>query len=1142
MEINKDFMQRQNKLIFEGEDQQCEARRSLGQLLLEEKNVSLQIVRERTILYDNRGANDGVFCLTVRHEKKKDNVQWTYQGLIDKSKNIHKNNQCLYKQLCKVMKQDQCEVYKHNPALGLRSNIVSAINVLLGDDNMGGAAQPSVRFNYGGLKVYWVLEPKEKWTMHQPEEAWQNGELIYEKSWNRKTNTLIVQIHPKFLIKCHHRCFKVDSRVIHQVQKLENDTVCSCCQMPVQSLSDKTHMTTKHCASPVTKIMPLQIHGSLTRPSGLKWINEQHLMIQYVRAIPQAVPNESDDDRGVIFEYYDHGPILLNQQSEASGAVHRSIFGKWEDVLDHAEFRFQKIIRPKKKNRLKTFKALALKLNLMGIHRALDKTVDHLFLMVLHGQHRENQMDKLGASLAIHCCNRVRKIVNVARNTTYGLRCGFWRVFVANSLLPHSEELERASNPFTWLLNTGKNEPVLTEAFRKFHSFLWNEFGLEFLSSSSHSLPFLTMQGILLTMSKDPNHLGLSRPCLALATLLSGKQMHQILFSGLRDIKAGEKMSPFHSPMKSAVQYDLSLAYSTQLAWHAMPCGKPLIFSRLPQDLKNDGKVEEEEPDEDKNPRTNWKLRRYGGPPHQTLEFMVVFYLLKLIGKQYLIHQAYHNFSHQGQYTVGKKSLDLLVIVSTHQKPAKRMVWAYQVHHCFTHTCNKAQECREQVNYTRGLSRSILAQESLEVDTFWRTYVKEQWGSSLEIIYTCHDGTWASTNSNNPNITYSRIEEAFAADPDLSSLADFGTTSRTINEDTLKILLQRTDIEIFVIAEGREGVQEDDREKQLGHITTKKKDGNTIMSRSTHSPTLFNRETLLYLLTYRGFVIDKMFHIIIYKTNGAFQQVFERLIELRMHHLNERDAYRSQNLKDALNKVIGVFGTFKTANSFVTIHPRPIRESSPISIYKYRQLEKGAIEVTRLFNKPRPMYNLLPLHISILSHYRQRIVSTFFALEKLLDPTKYRVVACHTDAILILLSEDRIEKCSIFDEHVFQTAWASYASDTKRPGYLTLCKRWEGHFGLYMPGVQILRTVRYPSLESLTSHKRGSIASSPATDDNNYNKREFSLYKNSKFKIVGTYGDGLVYCIPHSAASCSHETYAGGIVLPRYRAPSLNNG
>ena len=978
---------------------------------------SVTIVSRKKLVYDNRLEFVAQKHLVINHYTK-DNIKWTYHLVQKKEHGLEK---CLLKRVfCLLYKKTETE---YTPTqLENQNKLKKIINPVA---ELQEALQQWIKLKIpicGSLVVLWQVEYSET------KES--SFKTLFSKTFSNNTKKLTIVIQSKFVKANHYLCYRLYRTVANVLPDQDPALTCPCCGIESKNFNAQFHSVIPHNVSAITQLDALKF------PSVSKWIELQHRLIQYVFIASDLTLKYMD--------CFEEENMLRS-------------FDNWNDMITFSKNRHQSHGKYKKKSLLERTRQNLAKFtqgHKTGTAEKWKKQLDRAQKnMVLAIFDPNRQWSLIASILTLILGQKVSLIGSDHIGRLSGFSTKGMRIIAGNSLFESISDVSDFQNKMKILL-----------------TFLYDYFKLEIFSGQIFSLSLVAYRGIMYQMACNPLYFGLAKSSIGLVTMLRQKSLHQILFSKLPFLSTGEKMSPNHANFKTAVEMDMSLCYSSQVAKTKMPTGVPLCFTK-------------------ENPRDVW-LKRDNPIPHQSAELAIVYFIIGQVLKQpgITIYQVYHRFTPNGCWLVDKKSLDLLIVYGddSGRWPIIKSK-AVQIHHNYTHSCLR---CPKLKKYARNLNYEEMKEYSNTIDAFWEDYCQKKFNCSLLIIYHCHSLNWADEMG---TFYYQNAHEmrcSKEAPKMLHTITDFGTKSIHFNPLNIPKLLSDPSIIVYVIGEGEQGLINED----IGHIATKRL-GKTILANKTFEPTLFFGPYLKWLIEERQFQFSKIYHIIIYKSTDSFQPIFQKLVDLR----TEKQANLSQDaelLKFVLNSSIGMFGTCKTQDSKTTYFQNSFKPTSKMSTYDYRMADFGVFKVQRTYPKLGNTGLLYIVHMTIMQQYRLSMIQTMAAMQNIFDPFKFRILQCHADSYFIGLSEVCLEDC-VTDFKNYEHNWKKYFKKQKTPGFFSITRICSGNFSLSIPGVKSIKIEQFKNEEETK------------------NQRQKNYGQNCYFQLKEIYDNNIPYYISH---------------------------
>ena len=506
---------------------------------------------------------------------------------------------------------------------------------------------------------------------------------------------------------------------------------------------------------------------------------------------------------------------------------------------------------------------------------------------------------------------------------------------------------------------------------------MFHKFDYEVLSGLIFNMPVITYNAMLFKVGIDkPTHLNLAKSSLALSFLLKKYSLHQIYSTAMPAIKSGERMSPFHDPLQFVWEGDVKLCYSSEFAKQPMPMGAPLIYT-----LQNDN------------------LKRNGPHPNRTGEFKIVLSLIKSYERGHDVVMVFSQYSVHGPYVAENKAIDLLIVYKK-RKQKKIKFAAFQVHHSFTHTCPVYPPL---LTYAQKKTHQQTKSHSDKVDLFWENYCQKVFDCQLKVIYFCHEFTINSTTYKDINVM---------PDP-FRILPDDLLTSRSLSMARLYQLIDDPALILVIIGEGQQTLQCNSDDAAI-YV---KRNGITVMTTRTTTPTMFTSRHLRFLIHEKGFRFSSVYHVLVFQSTTAFRSICNQVqsVQRSMPH---------NVLKFALNSMIGLFGSFREVRTTVRLVRKEARETSWHSRYQYTSTNVPDIfRVVRTCDNPQPRTFMYAMHIVILSSYRTTIAEMINSCYHLFQPRACRLLRIKADSIMLGFSTQSLAQASRFTMSEFKKKW-----------------------------------------------------------------------------------------------------------------------
>ena len=1032
------FQNKWNALIFEHMDS-FQHRDALSQLLATRCAYAVRIVMQSTVLFDNtlseKCQGRGEKVLIIR--KHKNAITWKFE---EKPFNdlLHQHTRCLFISILKQIKKCVTDEQTSNGIEKIAQTFTSHQDLR---DEFCTHLETLLEGKLGQLaKKYFgwieVVNHRESFTnlaMHQNTSE-MHSSMLFRTRVPNSVAVRTLQIH----IWPRHNASKHPSCFTVRARKLRKIQVedgQDVCECCALPLESFAMASHFSSKAKVSTITEMMPH--MRNREQLKWMFSQHDLIQY------AVQKN-----GTI-SYFDM----------CEGQMFQQACENWDNVLTTAKKRMKKMSL-KKRSLLRNFQTKAVDMDKQQWESDLNAitTTTLLFVFGLE-EHDWELLDVACTTFAKGA--RVTKKCNLEKRSQQGYSWKQWRVVNGSDLISSTTE--------------SLTETACCQEMKFFFDFMREKFHLEILSGLFFSLPCLSLTGILyLASQSSPLYVAPAKPPIGLYELLKKTAKYQLLYNSIPEIYSGERMSPHHETLKSCLQIDITSCYAYQAASQSFPTGQPVIF--------HGG-----------NQENNFTLEKsHKGLPHRTGEFRVIYYACYQMSqrKDIVISKIYSRYHGGTQWQVNKLSLDLLIVYRdvNATKCSNPKYFALNVHHNYTHTCPDPT-CPKPRKYARNLSEKALGEYSNTIDEFWRHYCQYILDCPYITVYTCH-----KTSMHSDFAGYGAILRAFSTAPELKRLVHFGLAENRhlLWSELQEMSKQPNNYVILIVAEGG---QAENNVGQPGHVISRRH-GKTIMSNKTHSPTLFHANYLNYLIQEKKFVLTKVHHAIVYLASNSHAPIFQKLVKMRSEP--GADPKFMNFLKSCLNWAIGVMATTKTEKSRISLHSRKFKPTSWHSVYDFEALPGDILQVTRHYEQSDPSHGILfPWHVTLLEHYRLRMVETLKAMEDTFVNSLYRVIQIQTDSFVILLGKPCMKACAK-DEKAYHEVWRkSFMKRSKCPGFFNIQKSaMEGNFKIETRGVRMFNI-------KLNRTKQFS--------------RPFNIlssYTNAYCQFVEMYDDHLPYCVP----------------------------
>ena len=887
-------------------------------------------------------------------------------------------------------------------------------------------------YNVGSIRIL-----VQKYYEPGNEVKMEHCELLREMSLNTKRDAervIIIQTcHKK---RAHSTCFKVFARNLPKVHQDGKGQPCQCCGFTPSVLLPRTFSATLHRASPLSQL------DRIWPQYASDWMREQYTMIQYVvyRKYPNRVWLYADMFDGVETAplqrtFHSLVPLLefAEERHATAGTRRKSLF--LEGMLSVLD---------------RVISVMGNRGTFCTYKKQLERTIAKRIILWSQNE----LLEELGQELCLWAqTNITRRNHSSRKNVIYSYSGKRWTIAFAEPLLQASPS----------------DNAQLVAKMMEFLFVMRHHFGYEVVSGGAFSLSLITYKAILFKLSTaSETHEATSKPTLALLKLFKSKSLHQFLLPVMPFINSGERLTPFGTEtLKSLLEADMTLCYSSQVALKSMPIGCPLLFQ---YDSEKKGLF---------GPKSH---------PYNRAEYKIVYHLLSTFPKPIL--QAHHQYSANGPFIAGYMSLDLLIVYSDDDgQPAFA---AFNVHHNYTHTC---EICGKLDGYQSKRSYESVKKKSDEIDSFWRDCSDKIKEFAFQTIYFCHF----------PLLIGDRLFQSLGElnSPPSQFPPDLKTSPRGLDEKRLKDLIKDPNLVVFVIGTGRQnhpGYTNGVGSKihpanslESACVFSKNERDITSLSTETKRPTLFLGDYLDFLITNRQFELERVFHVVIYRSSNAYQPIFRDMARAR-----ELNLPGSGMLKLALNSAIGLFGSCKTeATEIKLVFKSSSRRSWHSNYFLTPTSNPNVFLQERSFLRSTCSSYLIMVHTAILQNYRLAMLLAREELSSLFLPEKFRVLQVHADSFLIGMAEKKVIDCAR-NPKTFPRDMERIFSRKKRAGKFTICTFINSApFSFFLPGVTKVN-VQYDYFQAKTL---------PLSDRGKF----LETYRNRYVGEGTVYDDNLIY-------------------------------
>ena len=399
----------------------------------------------------------------------------------------------------------------------------------------------------------------------------------------------------------------------------------------------------------------------------------------------------------------------------------------------------------------------------------------------------------------------------------------------------------------------------------------------------------------------------------------------------------------------------------------------------------------------------------------ESFEFLSVFYTLHQLetssAQRVKIKTVYSNFHQFGVFVLKNFPIDLAVVTEAGH------LRLFNMDGSFAHGCRAG--CPNEKSYVGNQNRTDLERASQFRDDCiqqWCRNMNRKMNNNSFSIYTvvtsCHDAAYSPTN----------LKIYFESVPELRSLTSGYLKKNEISADEL--LSCSPDMNFLALVEGHvDGLAAaaDNCFKPLLVLEDSEK---KMWSRSdrTLRETLVSRDTLEWLTENYQFKIEKVKKVWLFKKCNLFRRVFDRLVKQRS--LEETSITKKQFLKSLVNHCSGYFGLNENKNNCLKSNRLVLKLGRNFDMYNTEIIEADPVENTsililRSYSRLRrsaggrtSQNSALPIYCLIVEFGKMRLSQAMCHFEKFLQPEKFRFAYSNVDNLILVLSEETLEKAA----------------------------------------------------------------------------------------------------------------------------------
>ena len=551
---------------------------------------------------------------------------------------------------------------------------------------------------------------------------------------------------------------------------------------------------------------------------------------------------------------------------------------------------------------------------------------------------------------------------------------------------------------------------------------IYSNFEIEWLSGCAPTIHALSYAAITYHAFRDPSSFGLEQMGPAYASLLKSYNRGGLMFNACSQLESGDNMGPVSEKAQTLLQYDISCSYPSVFGQQSVPNGYVKGYHSVHDSVRG-------------------RLVSLDRKKITFLEFLYTYHTIAtfLTNPNIKVLFCFHRYSVLGQYRVKSSPLDLLIIYV--KKSNKLMHYAaINYHNVYTHSC---PTCEPLKSYMHNATADELREKTRLIDETHSAFFSSLFGKRAQYraTYTCHNNEETLVRCPFSNVTASSMRELYKISPSpfFKSLVKSFPLEMILSRPRLLELLRNPDQKCFVVCTGEVGEAYRSRAHQFGFVITRK-NKRLVAAHKTFEPTLFDGETLAFLMDEKLFTINTVYHVLVFGSTFAYAPFFRKICESRMENAMHGDKPSADMLKLVGCAYIGASQTFKSIPKQITVKDgkKPIREFSKESEYAYKWLSARWVKVKRTWHERRPKVLAQILGTYAVLSGKLRMLKCLHFIEQVCDPRKYRLLQINVDAILLAIAGSTLDaivtpECLDY----FKLEKLKYFQDNA-PGYFTL--------------------------------------------------------------------------------------------------------
>ena len=554
-------------------------------------------------------------------------------------------------------------------------------------------------------------------------------------------------------------------------------------------------------------------------------------------------------------------------------------------------------------------------------------------------------------------------------------------------------------------------------------------------------------------ISNNPLDLALLKISLSDLELFSSNNQGGLTFNCLKEISSGDQLRPHfgvQEPVKNVLSYDIRSAYGHAILNSKIPVGNSLHYKLNSVDQK---------------------LYLHKDMCIFTNERNSIYAILYITYKtpNLEIVTSFHSFNSNGQFTIGKYGIDLVIIVKEKTQKKKFKLLIYQIDGKFTHGCLNCHT--DNSKYINNKSFQQVYEESekkhSELEIILQTQFQGKENYSFNVIKTCcHFNDFYDPVT---KINYPSLKDFFVntSEPLLQKFKLYFnekksyTTSQIIEAISGPSKIINFPFEnAFIMC--NVSIPKEEMSTNFGYIISKHclscKNPNIVNNKHqlrlvaanyTQFPTLFHIDVLRYLAIQKKAKICDITHVICYPTgdNTCLKPYIEKTLNLRQ--LVSENKALSTFLKCLCNSLLGLYqwAPFKrNTKTVITTHIDKSRlistKDNPILHCKLLGTLFGLPIYSLKIAKNSPSWGkyyfsqiAMPVASSILQQAKLQILKIYNMFDTYADPNFYRLGFFNTDSLLFFTSSSTPSILPWIKPHLLQQfkkdVYTQYFSDKK---------------------------------------------------------------------------------------------------------------